>query len=243
MANFSKKFRLVAHRGGLYYRPENTLAAFENMAEMGIEWVECDVRLTNDQVAVLFHDESLPGHGARTGFVRDLPYKTLSEIDVGGGERIPTVDDFLKHFSNRFHFDIEIKELDVVEAVIKSVKKHHLEDRVLISSFIPEALQNCQNIAPEIRRGLLMDRLVGGLVDTKSALKAATLLRCECFLPEYRTLNPTRVKMAHDSGLKVIPWTVNRLADAQQLINFGVDGLISDRPDYFRELAERRDNK
>jgi glycerophosphoryl diester phosphodiesterase len=226
-------FILTAHRGGLFYRPENSLAAFEYSVAAGITWAECDIRLTKDHVPVIFHDDQVAfGHGPVKA-LREVTHRELSKIDIGGGETIPTLATLLERFGQLLHFDLELKELDVVDRVIGMVRHHHLSERVILSSFIPEALQTARDIAPEIKRGLLVDRLTSRLMGGKSAVKGGMMLGCSYFLPHYKALSKEWVDAAQGEGMKVIPWTVNRLDEGKALIDMGIDGLISDRPDQF----------
>jgi len=236
LKQIDRKLRFVAHRGGLYYRPENTLAAIEYISVQGIEWVECDVRMSRDGVPVLFHDERLQAPGKGNREVRELDADVLRTIDVGGGQMLPILREVLERFGSKLNFDLDIKELDVVDKVVGLIKKLELESKIIITSFYVEALQRSRELAPEIARGFLLDRLTGRLVNGKAAVRAAGLLDCEYFLPHFMILKPEWAKEAQSRGLKVIPWTVNQVKDALRLIDFGIDGFISDRPDYLKAL-------
>ncbi len=230
-------FRLIAHRGGLYYRPENTIAAFDYTVESGVFWAECDIRLSRDGVPVIFHDELLHIAGNGSIAVRDLDLKKLGKIDVGGGETVPALEDLFRRHGDKLFFDLELKEVDAAEKVIPLVRNYELQERSIITSFIPDALYESREIGPEIKRGLLVDRLTGNLVDIKSTVKAASLLGCDLLLPHYRLVNKDWVKKSENAGVGLIPWTVNDMRDAKRMLNYGVKGIISDRPDYFVDLV------
>ncbi|MFH0766353.1 MAG: glycerophosphodiester phosphodiesterase family protein [Calditrichota bacterium] len=224
-------FLLIAHRGGLFYRPENTRAAFSHIVERGVRWIETDVRMTHDGVLVLCHDDRVTMPSGDLEAVRDLTYRQLRSHDAGGGETIMRLKDLLDEFGGRLSFDLEIKELDVVPKTVDLLREYRLERRVFLSSFMPEAMQEARELAPEIDRGLLVDRVVGRLVGGKGAVNAAILLDCRYFLPHLNRISASWVQTAHDAGMKVIPWTVNRPEDMKRMISLGVDGVISDRPD------------
>jgi len=232
------EFLLIAHRGGLFYRPENTLAAFQHQLELGIRWVECDLRLGRDGAPVLVHDDRLmvPGSGYRQ--VREMSLKQLQQYDAGGGEGVPTLRRLFEKFGNSLFFDLELKELDAVEPVVKLISEFKVASRLFLTSFIPEVLQQLREIAGELPRGLLIDRISGVLVDGNSAVHTAGLLGCRYLLPEFHILNRDWIASAHAAGIGIIPWTVNRLRDAERLKEMGVDGLISDKPDQFAEVGK-----
>ncbi len=154
-------FLIVAHRGGLFYRPENTLAAFDYSLEHNILWVECDIRLSKDGVPVLVHDDRLEMPHGNLRAVRDMTFGELSSIDVGGGECIPTLKAFLERFRDNLRFVIEFKELDGTMRIIKLIEDLGVADRVILQSFIPDVLQVAKDVAPEIPRGFLVDRIAG----------------------------------------------------------------------------------
>ncbi|MCF7809891.1 glycerophosphodiester phosphodiesterase [bacterium] len=231
-----KKIRYVAHRGGMFYRPQNSMAAFEYTLTHGIDWIECDVRLSSDGIPVLFHDERVQAPGRGNCEIRETTAEELRTVDIGGGQTLPAVSDLLDKFGNKLNYDFDIKVLDGVDKVIELVREYGIQENCMISSFYAEALQRSREIAPEITRGYLIDRLTGRLVNGKAAVRAAKLLKCKYFLPHFKLLSQDWAEAALAGGLRIIPWTVNRVEDAQRLIDCGVSGLISDRPDYLKAL-------
>lgn len=227
---------LIAHRGGMFHRPQNSLAAFEFSVRQGIEWVECDIRLTRDDVPILYHDDRLstPNDGWKS--VRELNYKQLKPVDIGGGQRIPTLRKLLREFHDKLHFDLEIKEIDAVEKTLPLIREFAITDRIVITSFIPEALQLVNESMPETQTGLLIDRLTGNITGARSAVNAAALLGCRLVAPDYRLIKDEWITSAHGAGMQVMAWTVNHRPDGIRLIEMGVDGLISDRPDIFKTI-------
>lgn len=236
VTSFNNSFFLIAHRGGRYYRPENSLSAFQFCVDSGIEWIECDVRLSKDGVPILRHDDrlSVPDIGSQA--VREMPYSQIRTIDIGGGEYIPTLVELLERFKDQLCFNLELKEIDTVPDVVSLVKLFDVSERVIITSFIPEAVQLVGDMLPDVAKGLLIDRLTGNLTGGRSAVNAARLLGCRFILPHYRLIGDDWIKEAKSEGLKIVSWTVNQRSDARRLLKMGVDGLISDRPDYLRAL-------
>ncbi len=231
---------MIAHRGGLYYRPANTFAAFNYIYDRGIRWIELDVRLSSEGIPVVVHDERIFVPGSGNQAVRELTSRQLHAIDVGGGEMLPTLKEVMDRYKDKLNYDIELKDPDGVDKVVPLIRDFCLIENSVITSFIPDALQHSMEIAPEIRRGFLLDRLTGSLVNGRSAIRAARLLKVRYFLPHFRILKRDWVKLAHKEGLRVIAWTVNEPADAQRMIKFGVNGFISDRPDYLLDAISSK---
>lgn len=231
MNAFPSHFLVIAHRGAFYYRPENTLAAFRHCRERGWWWVECDVRLSQDKVPVLHHDEKVYHAGRGDVLIREVNAEELKKVDVGGGEGLPTLYEILAEFGEDLAFDIELKEWESTIPVIDVISKFSIPRGVMVTSFIPEALEEAKRLAPEIPTGLIIDAITGSLVSSRNGIKAARLLHCEFFLPQSSLVKPSLVDEAHHQGLKVIPWTVNNPDQARILISWGIDGLITDRPD------------
>lgn len=231
---------IIAHRGGLFYRPENTLAAFRFSAEIGVTWVECDVRISSDKVLVLIHDDRFQLANSRKVTVHHEPFKKLRDHDAGGGQAIPSVDELFREFGTCMHFDLEIKEMEVVTHLVDLVRQHNLEAKVIMTSFMPDAIQLARDIAPEIRRGLLVDRLTGRLAGGKSAVQAAKLLECTWFLPHFHRLSAEWSDAARSEGMKVIPWTVNQTEDIHKMIDIGIDGIVTDNPLLVRNVLSER---
>lgn len=231
---------VIAHRGARYQRPENTLSALQCALDLGLTWVECDVRLTADRVPVLIHDERIT-FPTGAAAVRELTYADLYAYDVGDGNPVPQLEEVLMRFaSSPLNFDFDVKELDAMVETARLVRRFGMEGRVVLSSFIPDAIRLAQEQFPEIPRGLLIDRLTGTLVDDRSSVRAAQLLHCAFILPEYHRVDADFVLEAHRADLRVVVWTVNRPEDGIRMVQAGVDGIITDRPDLIVGIGARR---
>jgi len=157
----------IAHRGASLAAPPNTLAAFEKAIELGADGVELDVHLSADGVPVVIHDFTVDAITDGSGRVAELTLTQLKQLDAGssfdpafGGERVPTLEEVLKHIGNRVLLNIELKTTSLCDkgleqAVITLVEHHGLIERVLLSSFNPFALRRAKRIAPHIPAGLL----------------------------------------------------------------------------------------
>jgi len=238
--------RWVAHRGAGKLAPENTLAAFRTGAAHGYRMFECDVKLSSDGVPFLLHDSLLERTTSGQGTAGAQSWQALSQLDAGSwhsrafaGEPLPTleaVSRFCQH--NGYLLNIEIKptpgtERQTGEVVAATAARLWQGQAVppLLTSFQPEALQGALAAAPQLPRGLLLDTLWTGWLETARTLGCVAVV---CNQALWDTASLTQAKSA---GLRCLSYTVNDEWAAQRLLDLGVDGIITDRVDLFAPAA------
>lgn len=234
--------RWIAHRGAGKLAPENTLAAFRLGAEHGYRMFECDAKLSADGVVFLMHDATLErttnGHG--TG--GDHIWHALSQLDAGGwhsrrhaGEPLPSLRALARFcLANRYLLNIEIKPTPGTERQTGQVVAEqaaawwtHADTPPLLTSFKPDALAGAQAAAPDLPRGLLLDSLWEGWMET------AQQLGCVAIVCNYALWDTSTVAQVHTAGMRCLSYTVNDEWAAERLIDLGTDGIITDRVDLF----------
>jgi glycerophosphoryl diester phosphodiesterase len=234
--------RWIAHRGAGKLAPENTLAAFRLGASHGYRAFECDVKLSQDGVPFLLHDDTLERTSNGSGIAGDQAWAELSMLDAGtwhsrtyAGEPLPTlraIASFVQH--NRLALNVEIKPTPglerltgqvVAEACLRLWAGH--EPLPLISSFRPDALRGAMETAPVVPRALLLDTLWPGWMDVAQAL------RCVAVVTHHKLMDAALLATLHASQLRALCYTVNEPDDAQRLLALGIDGLITDAVDRF----------
>jgi len=236
----------IAHRGAGKLAPENTLAAFREGARHGWRAFECDVKLSADGLPFLLHDATLNRTTPERGTAGERPWAELSRIDAGAwhsrayaGEPIPSLDALARFcVANRYALNIEIKPTPGAERITGEVVGRAVlrlwagsGTLPLFSSFKPEALEGARATAPAVPRGLLIDTLWDGWLET------AQRLACRAVITNYALMDRALVERLHAAGLKALVYTVNDPAAAQWLIGNGVDGIISDAVDRFSPAA------
>lgn len=234
--------RWVAHRGAGKLAPENTLAAFRLGAEHGYRMFECDAKLSADGVPFLLHDAALERTTNGHGTAGDQPWSALSQLDAGGwhsrayaGEPIPTLEALARFCIANGHFlNIEIKPTPGTEALTGDTVARHAARLwagqaipPLLTSFRPEALQAAQQAQPGLPRGLLLDTLWTGWLET------ALSLQCTAVVCNHALWDRSTVTQARSAGLRCLSYTVNDEWAAQRLIELGTDAIITDRVDLF----------
>lgn len=234
--------RWVAHRGAGKLAPENTLAAFRLGAAHGYRMFECDAKLSADGVPFLMHDATLERTTSGHGTGGDLAWSDLARLDAGSwhsrayaGEPLPTLDNAARFcIANGFLLNIEIKPTPGTDEETGRVVASHAARLwhgqavpPLLTSFKPAALAGAQRAAPHLPRGLLLDSLTPGWLDT------ALQLGCVAIVCNHALWTAEHVAAVHGAGLRALSYTVNDEWAAQRLIDLGTDGIITDRVDLF----------
>ncbi len=234
--------RWIAHRGAGKLAPENTLAAFRVGAAHGYRMFECDVKLSADEVPFLLHDSTLQRTTTDTGTAGDQSWASLSQLDAGrwhsrafAGEPLPTLQN-IAHFclANGHLLNIEIKPTPGLEQRTGQVVASDAATLwaaapvpPLLTSFRPEALQGAMESAPHLPRGLLLDTLWTGWLET------ALMLGCQAVVCNHALWDTSTVTQAKSAGFRCLSYTVNDEWAAQRLFDLGTDGVITDRVDLF----------
>jgi len=240
------------HRGARARRPENTLPAFRYAIEQGVDFLELDVAVTKDNVAVVSHDPLINAaicSGPKTGIaIHTLTLSELREYDCGAkqnpnfktqtpvpGTHVPTLDEvFALSQGTRVGFNVETKifadhpELtpspeQFTQMILGLIRKHKIEQRVILQSFDPRTLRVMKKLDASIPRSALFE-------NERDWAEVTHEFEATVLSPEFHLVTPKRVKQAHAAALQVVPWTVNDPKEWQRLVDAKVDAIISDDP-------------
>ncbi|KEA64739.1 Glycerophosphoryl diester phosphodiesterase [Marinobacterium lacunae] len=238
---------LIGHRGIPSLAPENTLGGVRKAHTLGTRWVELDTTLLADGTPVINHDADLDRLSDRSGVLHELNLQDLIGVDTAVhfsgwpcSEPVPTLAEMLALLASLdMGLNLEIKDhgLDAAYVVnrLAPVLNSFDADRLLISSFSEALLQQCRLQLPNIRIGLLVERLEAGWVER---VKALGLFSLHC---DWKGLDADILERAKALGLRVLCWTVNDRDVGMQLLARGVDGLITDCPQVFAPLVRGGD--
>ena len=223
---------IIAHRGasGLM-KFENTLASFAKAIELGVSMVEFDIRKTQDNLFVAFHDQSIDGIK-----LSNLTYQQLLDISLQKGFNVPLVEDVLKLCRGKIKLDIELKEDGYELEIVNLIKKYLDYPDYVIKSFIDAAIIAVKKTDHKITTGLLL-----GLSNPQNLIAT----RLSEFFPEFRLFttkadfvspNYQLIKLGFVWRMKLINkkiyvWTVNDEKLMAEIVEQGVFALITDRPD------------
>ena len=199
---------LLGHRGARAVKsiPENTFASFDQALADGCDGFEFDVRLTEDEEAVVCHDEKVNG----TRIFRATA-KQLSQL--------PRLRDVLQRYRDSF-LDIELKVKGLERITIDLFLRHKPRGGFVVSSFIPGVLKSLHAEDATIP--------LGYICEFENQLRLWSELPVEYVIPQHALVEPELIRKIKGAGKKVMVWTVNDPADMRRFADLGVDGIISD---------------
>ena len=244
---------IIGHRGASAVAPENTMAAFRKAIEVGADGIEFDVRLTNDGVPVVIHDDNLRRTNGRPERITDLSAQELRGIDVGTwfsisrglaanqfkDEPVPTLEELLQEFSTHdvvLYLELKCAPVEVpriAATVCRMLQGTPIGDRVIVECFDLSAIAEVKRLAPEIKTAALfeprvsdpMSVLVGQqLVDRAKAVGADEIAL------HYRLARRRTVEQARHACMSVAVWTVDDPSWLARSREYGINSLITNDP-------------
>ena len=229
-----------AHRGGTSEHPENTLPAFRHAVELGFRYLETDVHLSADGVLVAFHDEDLSRTCGVDARIDQLTWEEISELRVDGREPIPAMHQLFEAFPAA-RFNIDSKSDDSVDPLCDLVTELHVLDRVCLAAFKWKRLRR-------IRRRF-QDRVMTNTSQIETASLVAfgrvpgRLVKAVQVPVRHGAVPVTSERLirgSHRAGWPVHVWTIDEPDEMHRLLDLGVDGIMTDRPETLRDVFVER---
>jgi glycerophosphoryl diester phosphodiesterase len=238
--------RAFAHRGwhvGDLAGLENTLAAFSRARDEGYSYVETDVHATRDGVLVVHHDATLRRVAGHPGVLRTMDWADVDPVRVRGREKLPRLEEALEALPG-MRFNVDLKSAGTLRPMLELLERDDVAERVAVACTEEGRLR-----AVRQRFG---DRVVTGV-----SARAALSLRARSVLPGVLSrlvrvggdlaqlpvrfgglpvVDATSLRAAHAMGVEMHVWTVDRASEMHRLLDLGVDGIMTDRPDLLREV-------
>ncbi|PXY29323.1 glycerophosphodiester phosphodiesterase [Prauserella endophytica] len=241
--------RAFAHRGwhlDEMSEMENSLPAFQRAVAEGFRYVETDVHATSDGVVVVHHDALLDRTTDGTGPIARQSWRTVSRAKVGGRAPISRLEDVLEELPGAF-FNVDVKAAGAVEPFVRVLERLDAFDRVAGASFSDARLSRLRKLA-------------GPRLITSLGPRSAAILWANGWLPFLRLgflsrgalaqvpvrqgrmtiVDKAFLRSARKAGVEVHTWTINDKEHMRSLLDLGVDGIVTDRPDLLRELLIER---
>lgn len=255
-------FLIMAHRGGQGLWPPNTLFAFERAVSLGVDVLEMDIHKTTDGALVVRHDPTVESTTDGYGYIRDYKHSELKKLDAGfswtgdngttypyrgKGINIPTLEEVIDAFPEmRLNIDIKPEEPDVVDIFCGTLRKQRILERVMVGSFHNEQLRRFRHLCPEVATSASLSEVAIFFGLNSIYMDGIFQSRTEAFsIPEHHgrlhLVTERFIQGVHAHNMHVHVWTVNEVEDMQRLIDWGVDGIITDYPDRLMALVGRGD--
>jgi len=255
---------VIAHQGGDGIWPGDTLYAFEHAVEIGADVLEMDAHITKDGQIVLMHDETVDDTTDGTGLIEDMTLEELQKLDAaydwsndggqtfpyrGQGITVPTLEELFQKFP-QMRYTIEIKKTTnpIDQPLCDLILQYKMQDKVLVASFQDETMstfrQTCPNVATSGSRGEVTNFVLIGKVFMSGWYSPQFQSLQVPWEPKESKNIPIMtarfIRESHAKGIAVEPWTVDDPELMKKYIEWGVDGIITDRPDIMIEVLGRR---
>lgn len=228
---------IYGHRGAKGEAPENTLAGFRHAYRHGIRRFEMDIILSLDGIPVVIHDLSLQ---RTTGNERDVSSVSAAEMKTMDARRnttswphetgVPSLDDVVRACPDYEHLQLEVKSDDrgrlnrLCNRLVEWIQRYNLYDRITLTSSNTGFLKSARRLDRRISLGYVAERRY------PSPVRQAKSLDCQYLCCNHRICHPSLIQNAHDKGITVSAWTVNRIHDMLSLETMGVASIITDYP-------------
>ncbi|MFC6706464.1 glycerophosphodiester phosphodiesterase [Flexivirga alba] len=243
----------MAHRGFTEGSgsPENSLPAFAAAVNLGFRYVETDVHATSDGTLVAFHDHRLDRVTDGSGVVAELPWSAVRAAKIAGTADIPTLDSVLESWP-QLRVNIDCKAAGAVEPLVEVIERHRAHDRVCVASFSDArrraVLQRLSRpVATSGGKSVISRFVVSGAIPTwariplgQNALRDVDCLQVPRAAGRIRVVTEASLRRAHDADVQVHVWTIDDSAQMHQLLDLGVDGIMTDRADLLRDVLIAR---
>tara|TARA_Y100000814_G_scaffold124757_1_gene89843 strand:- start:85 stop:1380 length:1296 start_codon:yes stop_codon:yes gene_type:complete len=240
----STEFGSIAHRGYSSKAPENTFASFDLAIKNNFNFIETDVQLTSDNIPVIIHDDKVDRTSNGKGLVSEMKLNEIKSLDFGSwfskefnDEKIPTLSELLKKYSDKIHLVLELKSdqsnlANQVSALIENEgwdkiagnPMSQVPGLTIISFHLEQVLRSIE-LLPVVRHGWL----VGELTDTD--IDIASKLGIQGIFPYAKLTSEHSVKYAKEKGLFVGVWGIENPEDVVMLRKIGVSAVTSDWPE------------
>jgi glycerophosphoryl diester phosphodiesterase len=251
---------VIAHQGGERLRPSNTMASFRNAMDLGVDVLEMDIHSSADDVLVVIHDDTVDRTTDGTGRVHDLTLAELQQLDAGEywtdddgqtypyrgqGITIPALEEVLGAFPG-MPVNIEIKQVEpsIAADLCTMLRQYGRTDLALVASFHGQAMEEFRAACPEVATSMVESEIRVFYVLNRVGLGSLYSPPGQAFqVPErsgsLEILTTPFINGAQANNIAVHAWTIDETEDMARLLELGLDGIITDRPDRMLELLGR----
>ncbi len=251
---------VIAHQGGDDLWPGNTMFAFQKSVDMGVDVIETDIRQSKDGILIVSHDDDVDGKSDGIGLISEMTLAELQTLDAGynwtmdGGQTYPyrgqgisysSLEEMFIAFPDmRFNIDMKQTDPPIYDNLCNLIRQYGMENKVVAASFNHENISVFRKLCPEVTTS-------GDEIETRNFVILNLAYLGALYSPEFKVfqvpiersgitiLTPHFVRAAHQRNLRVDAWTIDDPDEMERLIDMGVDGIITDRPDLLMEVLGR----
>lgn len=216
----------IGHRGAAGHVLENTLGSIEKAIELGVDYVELDLRLTRDGHVVVLHDATVDRTTNSCGRIKDLTLAEVKRIKTKDGQHVPTLEEVLKVTDGRVGLMLELKIRGLAKPVTEIMLQRGFSRPVIYASFHHKELSRVREWLPS---ATIMPLVSRGRIAPPIPIKLSAHhigIRLD------RVAKPV-IESLHAAGIQIFVFTVNDATDITHMCDIGIDGIISDRPPAF----------
>ncbi len=236
--------RVIAHRGGRKWGPENTLAVFRKCVDAEFYGIELDVHRAKTGELVVLHFDDLTKTTSGRGLVKDKSLAQLKKLSAGAwfsaefaNEKVPTLQEVLALIDGRLMVNVEVKNAPdaypgIEDDLIELLDAYGYSDKIIVSSFDHAFLKRFKEKTVAYKTGLLINGL---LLDLAAY---AQEVGCTAWHPQFVNLRADQVKLAKQAGIEVNVWTLNEVCEWRSAVQMGVDGIVTDDPEGLATFLE-----
>ncbi len=239
---------IQAHRGFSKKFPQNTLLSFQKAIEAKADYIELDVHSTIEGELVIIHDQSTKRVSKLDINVHESKLSEIKKIDVGAGEKIPTLQEVIDLCKGKIGLNIEIKQIGIYKQINELIMKNGITEDVMISSFIHEEIALVKKLNPKLYCATLEPRFSGifhfisSILNLSKYIENAIKINADAIHPFAKNLNKKFCSEAHKQGLMVNTWVSDKEKEWAQLIEKGVDSIITNDPEKLYKFLSKKYN-
>lgn len=231
----------IAHRGASRIAPENTLAAFKEAIEIGVDAVELDLQGTADEQVVVIHDASLDRTTDQSGQIKETSLETIKQADAGtwfdpkfAGESVPTLAEALVSIADNAIALLEIKDVSITKSVVRIVQNMDMVEQSVIISFHSSAIQTVRSLEPRLPTGYIIGSKEN--IEPIQLCQQLGLLGSSLLNVDHRLVTEDFIYEIRRRGITLWCWTVDDIDRMRELQELGIQGITSNRPEYFSQV-------
>ncbi len=229
-------YQVVGHRGAPRQAPENTLLSLRRAIDIGVDWIEFDLHRSKDSVLVVIHDYRVDRTTNGTGRVRDMTFEELQDLDVGDGQRIPSLSEVIALAKGRVGMDIELKVRGIEEDVVDAIQRSRIKSRCMVSSFILESIKLVKDKDSHIMTAAIMNRMPR---DPQKCLDTLlTDVKADAVMLGKKIATPPFVGQIRRQGFKVGIWNADTVDEIEKYAAMDPYYLCSNYPERLVEFRQ-----